>query len=540
MIDGNSLWNAEVTKEMEDKQVAESRRIQTFSHLPVNLYEALKKTASAYPDKAALIDDQGRVYTYKRFLGDSEKLAAYLRKYKLVQSGCHVGLMLYNSAEFCIAFLTLIRLGAVVVPLPSKFKQAEVLSLVSRAEVECVICDEEFADWFQMSFKEEQMLVIGSAGEHGGYECFYKEWDDQQEDIADLRMISSGVDTDPAIIMFTSGTTARSKGILIKHYNIMHAIEAYRRILNISEKDVSVIATPIYHITGLVAVLGLFLYVGGTLYLHRTFDAKRLIRDAKEFGFTFFHASPTVFHLLLEEAEEEIPSLKTFACGSSNMMKEKILRIHAWLPQSKFHTVYGLTETTSPAAIFPDDAAGSPYIGSSGKPIPGTVFKIVDEERRELPLGQVGEIAVSGSVVLHSYYKQESESLAEQWLYTGDLGYFNEDHYLYVVDRKKDMINRGGEKIWCYDVENEMVNIEGIVDAAVVGIPDDLYGEVPASVVQIKRDCDLTGEEIRQRLKKRMATYKIPVKIEAVDSIPQTPNGKIDKIKIKNMLMEDE
>ena len=155
--------------------------------------------------------------------------------------------------------------------------------------------------------------------------------------------------------------------------------------MSVSEKDISVIATPIYHITGVVALLGLFLSVGGTLYLHKFFDARRVVEEARRFGFTFIHASPTVFNLIIQEGEHtaEIPSLLSFACGSSNMMKDKLIRLHKWLPQSRFHTVYGLTETTSPATIFPGDAAGSQKIGSSGIPIPGTRFKIVDDKGKE-------------------------------------------------------------------------------------------------------------------------------------------------------------
>ena len=163
----------------------------------------------------------------------------------------------------------------------------------------------------------------------------------------------------------------------------------------------------------------------------------------------------------------------------------------------------------------------------------------MDDDGNELRNGEVGEIAVSGSVVLDSYYKLEADSLKDGWLYTGDLGYFNEENYLYVVDRKKNMINRGGEKIWCYDVENEIVSMRGICDTAVVGIPDELYGEVPAAVVQLEDEGGPEEEEIQRYLKKRMAKYKVPVKIRRVDFIPQTPNGKTDKITIRKMLMED-
>ncbi|MBU3877650.1 acyl--CoA ligase [Faecalicatena sp. AGMB00832] len=546
MIDGNLLWDKSLTNDLIQVQFQGSPMITTFPGLPDNLYMALKRTASYYPEKIALSDNYGREYTYQNFQQRCEELSAYLYFRKGIRKGSHVGLMMYNCVEFCVSFLALSRLGAVTVPLPSKFKEKEVLSLAKRAEVELVICDEQYEAWFQGVYQPEAVMTVRKVEEQYGFLDLYREWDAQPllkaQDISGLDGVETGSPKDAAIIMFTSGTTSESKGVLLRNYNIMHAVEAYRRTLGITKEDISVIATPIYHITGLVALLGLFLHTGGTLYLHKFFDASRVIREAREKGFTFIHASPTVFNLLIQEGENTppIPSLKSFACGSSNMNKSKLRQLHKWLPDSKFHTVYGLTETSSPATVFPGDAATSTHIGASGIPIPGTKFMILDEDGKELPTGEVGEIVVKGSVVLDSYYKQKSQSLKDGWLYTGDLGYFTEDSYLFVVDRKKNMINRGGEKIWCFDVENELTSMEEIQDAAVVGIPDELYGEVAAAVVQLRTGSEVTPEMIKEYLAGRIAKYKIPVKIKLVDRVPQTANGKTDKNTIKKLLMEDE
>ena len=542
MIDGNILWDKSLTQDMVQKQFTDFRSVMTFPDLPANLYEALKRTANAYPDKIALVDNYGRQYTYRRFEELCLELAAYLYWKKGVREGGHVGIMMYNCIEFCVSFLALSRIGAVAVPLPSKFKEREVLSLAERADTELIICDREYEQWFLAAYGADRILTVCDIEKQYGFADLFCGWERRQNDIEALADVRSGSADEPAIIMFTSGTTSKSKGVMLRNYNIMHAVEAYRRTLGITKEDISVIATPIYHITGLVALLGLFLYTGGLLYLHKFFDAGRVIKEAREKGYTFIHASPTVFNLLIQEGENTpvIQALQSFACGSSNMTKDKLLRLHKWLPQSQFHTVYGLTETSSPATVFPGDAASSPYIGSSGIPIPGTQFKIVDAHKKELPPGTVGEIAVRGSVVLDSYYRQDADSLVDGWLYTGDLGYFNDESYLYVVDRKKNMINRGGEKIWCFDVENELTAMEGIEDAAVVGIPDELYGEVAAAAVQLKQGSSLTAKSIQEYLRGQIAKYKVPVRIKALESIPQTVNGKTDKVKIKELLMEEE
>lgn len=532
MYRGTELWKDLISFQLTQQKLKSGREIETFPDIPHNLYEALSDTAGLYPDKTAIIDHYGRTCSYSCLKKYVDGFSSYL------VSECHVGykdrvaLMLYNSLEFCVAFLSLIRIGAVTIPLPTKYKEQEVNSLVSKSDVSHIICDEDFYSWFSRC-ENNSIFVLKSGNQEAGYG--FSEFTSKEavpEMPADTR-------EDTALLMFTSGTTSQSKGVVIKNYNIMHAVVSYQKVLHITEKDVSIIPIPIYHITGLVALLGLFVYAGGTLYLHKYFNAGRVLTCVKEHNVTFLHASPTVFSMLLAESGHfpHLPSLKTFACGSSNMPKEKLRQIHEWLPHSMFHTVYGLTETTSPASIFPGDAGASCFIGSSGLPIPGTCFRILNDAGAELPPGAVGEIWISGTVVLDSYYKTDTPSLKDGWLGTGDLGYFNKEGYLFVVDRKKDMINRGGEKIWSFDVENEIYKIEGVEDTAVVGIPDEIYGEVAAAVVKSLPGMILTEESIQKELGGRIAKYKIPARVLILDEIPVTPNGKVDKRTIKTLFL---
>ena len=230
--------------------------------------------------------------------------------------------------------------------------------------------------------------------------------------------------------------------------------------------------------------------------------------------------------------------LRMFACGSCNMPPEKIKMLHDWLPKSEFRTIYGLTETTSPGTVFPTDASSSPYIGSSGIPIPGSAYKFVDEEGIEVKDCEHGEILVKGSNITENYYKSKRVALEDEWLHTGDIGWFNTEGYLYIADRKKDMINRGGEKICSYDVENKLLEMNGGEDAAVVGIPDELYGEVPAALIKLKKGTVIEEAEIKAFLKSQMASYKVPQKILFTENIPLTENMKINKRKVRKMFSE--
>ena len=347
--------------------------------------------------------------------------------------------------------------------------------------------------------------------------------------------------TDEMILMFTSGTTSASKGVVLKNYNINHAVMIYQRLLELGPEDKTIIPVPIYHITGLVALLGLFVYLGGTAYLYKRYDAKRILESVCRHEITFMHGSPTVFGMLLDYQKDfpRLSSIRTLACGSSYLPVETLKKLHRWMPKMKLQTVYGMTETASPGTVFPYDAATSIYPGSQGKPVPGMELKIVDEEGKEVPDGTVGVVFLRGANICEYYYRPDTPLITEDgWLDTGDLGYINEDSYVFIVDRKKDMINRGGEKIWCTDVEDELIAIEEVRDAAVVGIPDTVYGEVAAAVVVPKEPGHVTQEDLKERLKTRLARYKIPEQILFVEAVPKTPGLKTDKRRIKELFAE--
>ena len=530
MINGTKIWNSLIPMDIAKKKLRCGREIETFPDLPASIYEALLNSTRKNARKTAIIDNYDRPCSYLELQEKVDRFAAYLMFKAMVNKGDHIALMLYNSLEFCVAFLAITKLGAVTVPLPTKYKEQAVKLLIDKSDVQYIICDRDYFSWFT-GYEHQGVRIIPADNAEDGYGfSAYTIFNTPRTE-------SAGTSEDTAILMFTSGTTSQSKGVAIKNYSIMHAIAVYQKLLGITEKDKSIIPIPIYHITGLVALLGLFLYTGGTLYLHKYFNPVRVLKCIRGSNITFLHASPTIFSMLHAEAGQfpDLPSLKKMACGSSNMPREKLRQIHAWLKDSTFYTIYGLTETTSPATIFPGDAATSEYIGSSGFPIPGTRFMIRGEDGSDLPPNVIGEIRISGTVVLDSYYNLNTASLKDGWLDTGDLGYFNPEGYLFIVDRKKDMINRGGEKIWSFDVENELYRVSGISEAAVVGIPDDIYGETAAAAVKLSPSANLTEADIKQALTDKIARYMIPSRILILDDIPVTPNGKIDKFSVRKL-----
>ena len=535
MYKGEDLWKKPEIQVVK-KTLSNGKVITTYPDLPKNIYSSFRATAERHMEKVAVVDDEGRQYSYKKMMEMTDDFSSWLIHEFGVTRRKHVALMLYNSIEFCTTFLSLNRIGAVVVPLPTKFKMEEVHALVEKSDVEFIICDEKFEDYFEKYQQNLNICVVPDGKEKYGLETFTS-----TKDLSAIEEIEEkATDVDLALMLFTSGTTSMSKGVTIRNYNIMHAVESYHKVLGITEEDKAIIPVPIYLVTGLVAVFGLMIHIGGTVCLNRFFDAKRVLEDINKYGITFFHASPTVFTLILKERKHypELPMLRMFACGSCNMPPEKIKMLHEWLPKSEFRTIYGLTETTSPGTVFPTEASSSPYIGSSGIPIPGSAYKIVDEEGNEVKDGEQGEILVKGSNITENYYKSKRVALEDEWLHTGDIGWFNTEGYLYIADRKKDMINRGGEKICSYDVENKLLEMNGVEDAAVVGIPDELYGEVPAALIKLKKGTVIEEAEIKAFLKSQMASYKVPQKILFTENIPLTENMKINKRKVRKMFSE--
>ncbi|VUW95330.1 Long-chain-fatty-acid--CoA ligase [Dorea longicatena] len=534
MYKGSVLWGKRIPLPLVKKTLSNGREIETFRDLPETMYGALLRSAEKNPDKCAIEDDLGRVFTYRELVKEVDLFAACLVHKFQMKKGDHVGLMLYGSSEFGIAFLALVKIGAVAVVLPTKYQEQEIDALVEHADLQYILCDTDFEEWF----RKYKTLQIMSCKPQEGELVFHSLEDIEGQAVID----EQGGYEDPVVMMFTSGTTSQSKGVILTNYNFLHAAAAYQACFHITSDDSAVIPVPTYMITGLSALFGLFIYAGGTIYMHRFFKADKVLKCIQDKHVTFMHAAPTVYTLLLEEWNKfpKLPSLRCLACGGSRMQKEKIEKIHEWLPHCEFHTVYGMTETTSPGTILPENAIESKHMNSSGIPIPGLNYKIVDENGKELQAGETGEIMVSGANIMAGYYKMDSGLYQNWWLKTGDVGYFTDEGYCYVLDRKKDMINRGGEKITSIDVENVLYQIPGIAEAAVVGIPHKIYGETPVALIQLEKDISVSSKEITEYLKKKLAKYKIPSEIRFTEAIPLTPNGKIDKKKIRKIFIEEE
>lgn len=519
MLAGSRLWG----KEHEEKLspvLYKKNEIYSYKNIASNLYEDLVNAVQKFGSNTAIITDDGQKISYTAFLEKVDQAAWYLKYEKKVAVGDRVVLLLYNTLEFCVLLYAISKIGGVVVPISTKYKPYELKMLLSRFPFSLLFLDKrikEYGQILQQEFAGIEVVVAEDSLWFASGDAGEKNFDGE----------TTGWEDD-LVMMFTSGTTSVSKGVILTNFNILNAISSYEELLSVSEKDKTIIATPIYHIIGIVALLGLFVHCGGTVYLQLQFRPERVLKTILEEKITFMHSTPTVFVMLLNYKEKypSLPSWRISLCGSSNTPPSIIERLHTWLPNMRFCPVYGLTESSSSGSVFLDNAVDSAEIGASGKPVPGIYMKILDEEGEECQSGQAGELLVKGCFVMDRYLGGE-KSRESRWIKTGDIAFMSEGGYLHIVGRSKDMISRGGEKIYANEVENILYKMDEVVSAALIGIPDEKYGEIAVAVIKAKGA--LTEEDVKDWVGRHLAKYKIPAKVEFVEELPRTPNGKISK-----------
>nr|WP_319514510.1 class I adenylate-forming enzyme family protein [uncultured Cohaesibacter sp.] len=531
MLIGEDYWNASIVADMVE--ISEGKRqSKTYPDLTDSVYTILVETEAKFGSKVALCTENDESYTYSDLLHLVDRLAEKLAALGAGR-GDRVGLILENSVEFAASFFAINSLGALTVPLPCKFRKPEIQRLAARAGLKVAILEETYSDWLDLQDGTSPKKIILTKRDTGLSLADHIDISDTSPRNIDVAANRA----DDAVLMYSSGTTSLAKGVLLTNQNISHAVSCYQRVLDLNENDSSIIAAPIFYVTGMLGLLTLFTKIGGTIHLQRRFNCEKMLTVIDKHQLTFLHASPTIFSMLLAErgSYESLPSVRTIVCGGAYMPVDQIKALHNWMPKVSFRTAYGMTETASPGTIFPSDAATSDKLGSAGIPFPGVRIDIRDSNGVSQDHQKCGEIWISGTNITRAYDGLESPDLSENgWLRTGDVGYTTEDGYLYIVDRTKDAINRGGEKIWSLDVEEELRRIDAVKTAAVFGIADAKYGEVAVSAIVLEKGMAFDEKEIRDQLSTRMAKYKIPQHFFVVEALPLTSNLKIDKNALRN------
>ena len=522
------------------RETYEGVEMYHYQDRPDNLVELLANTVSKFPDREAVIDDNARL-TYKEFDRLCNCMAHSLRKLG-VAKGDRVGILMPNQWEYGAAYYGIIRLGAIAVCLNWRCAAPELEYMINDCGAVYLLMNPEYWEAID-SIRDKLPGLKGIYMRAEEVPEGTKPFSMLMEEDPGLMVVANPVVTqsDVAAILYTSGTTGRPKGAMQTHRNCVSNAMIATRLAEGDENDRTLIIAPMFHATGINSQLTSFLSIGGCCVIRPAFIPDDTLRKIQDEKVTFGAGVAAMFYLLMylpNWTEFDLGSLHNFIFGGSPVPVALFNQIIEALPHVKFGNVWGLTECTSITSWNPhEDILRNP--SSVGPPAPILEVKVADEDGKELATGDVGELLVKGPSVVKGYWNNPEATAAtfvEGWLHTGDLGHKDEDGYIYVVDRIKDMVISGGENIYCIEVEDAIIQHPAVLEAAVVGIPDPIMGEAVKAVVFLKPGMSATEEEIIEHTKKLLASYKKPRKVVFIDTLlPKNPGGKVIKEALKDL-----
>ncbi|HWU33395.1 MAG TPA: long-chain fatty acid--CoA ligase [Marmoricola sp.] len=484
-----------------------------------NLAENLANAAAEHGDRTALRLGDATL-TYAQFDDLASRAAGRMAELG-IGVGDRVGLMLPNVPEFPVLFYGALRLGAVVVPMNPLLKGREIHHYSTDSGMSLLWAHEMVAD--------EDLAEIGNGARV------------ERVVTPDSLMALMGSepapavareDLDTAVILYTSGTTGTPKGAELTHGGLNRNQEICRvDLMQVTEQDVIMGCLPLFHVFGLTCGLNMAVGAHAALVLIPRFEPSTVLEAIGRDKVTVFEGVPTMYTALahLPEAKPEaVESLRVCVSGGAALPGE-IVRAFEGAYGAKIIEGYGLSET-SPVASF--NRIDNAKVGSIGTPIPGVEFKLVDDSDNEVAAGEIGEIAIKGHNVMKSYWNRPeatTESIKDGWFHTGDMARMDEDGFYFIVDRKKELIIRGGFNVYPREIEEVLYEHPAVREAAVIGIPHETHGEEIGAAIALKPGATATADEIREYVKSRVAPYKYPRVVWFVDELPKGATGKILK-----------
>ncbi len=499
----------------------------------MNWFGVLEHHAKRTPDKpfAVFRDD---IVTYGEIVERSAAVAAGLHE-RGVSSGDVVGLLSYNNVEFLITIFGANYLGSIVMPLNWRLAPAEIRFILEHSEARALVCDGALVEPANEATKEVDQLirVVLSPTSVDGWQQF-----SELPAAADPSVRARTEGDDIHRLMYTSGTTGRPKGVMITYANLAWKNYAHISEFGFTEADVGLACGPLYHVGALDLTTTSLIAVGATTILHATFDPERVVDEIERSRVTTVWMAPSMVRAVLDLPrieERDLSSVRLLIGGGEKMPIPFIERLQRAFPAAWFADAYGLTETVS-GDTFLDRASTRSKVGSVGRPCQYLEVDIWDEHGSSLPPGERGEVVLRGPKVFKGYWRDEdatSAAFAGGWFHTGDIGLKDDDGYLYIVDRLKDMIVSGGENIASSEIERVLYEHAAVLEAAVVGRPDARWGEVPVAYVVVSPDATTTPDELLAHCRRQLARFKTPKAVILIDALPRNPSGKVLKRELR-------
>ena len=531
-------WPPERLPRMRD-EVHFGRTMRCFEERPANLNQMFAHTLAHRTGSEALVCGDERI-SYAELDARVARIAARLAADGVV-AGERIAIYCANEPEFVYTLLAAFRLGAVVVPINVREQLPELAYVLNQCQARTLVFDADLAARIPppeaVPHLARHYAVGGEAQSVAA----------QAQPFSQLLAPGAGAcapaapdEEETAVILYTSGTTGHPKGAMLTHLNLIHSVLHFEHCMEHGADERALLAVPASHVTGLVAIILAMLKVGGCVLMLRDFKARTFLELASRERMSFTLVVPAIYNLCLREPDFERYDLSHWRLGGfggAPMPEGTIRTLAQKLPRLTLANAYGATESTSPATSMPLGRQAD-HLDSVGIALPCADLRVMDDEARELARGEAGEIWIAGPMVVPGYWADEKATQREfcdgYWK-SGDIGSIDAEGYVRVFDRKKDMINRGGYKVFCAEVENVLSLHPAVTESAVVARADPVLGEKTHAFV-FRSDLDCTQEELLAHCARNLADYKLPDFITFVDRpLPRNANGKLLKRQLREM-----
>jgi acyl-CoA synthetase (AMP-forming)/AMP-acid ligase II len=501
------------------------RVVSCFADRLPTVDAVFRRAVAAQPDRLALVDDDARL-TYRELDRQVDCVAGNLARRGLAK-GERLALLIGNRNAFLLSVLACARIGVIVVPMGTRQKRAEVEFVLAQCGASGIVYDAEYAAAVppRAAVPSLQHVIVIGSGDSVPFSDL----------LADARPPQVAIaEEDIFCLLYTSGTTGRPKGACLTHLGTLHSLLNYRYGMDLRDGEVSVLAVPASHVTGLVAILLAMIEVAGTTIMLSAFKAGRLLERAAETRMTHALMVPAMYNLcLLDPAFRtlDLSSWRIGGFGGAPMPEATIARLAEVVPKLTLLNVYGSTETTSPVTMMPAGAIAQ-HRDTVGRVLPCADILVMDDEGRQVAPGVAGELWIAGPMVIPGYWSNpdaDKASFTHGYWRSGDVGSIDAEGFVRILDRKKDVINRGGYKIYSIEVENVLAQHPDVLETAVVPRPDPVLGQLVHAVVVPKR-AGLTEAGLKAHCAEVLSDYKVPTSFTLLDTpLPRNANGKVLK-----------
>ena len=484
-------------------------------------HEMFAKHAAAKP--AIIFNDQ--VTTYGQFRKRIDTWAACLQANGL-KKGARVGLFSKNSEAYLVAYFAVVKAGGIVVPFNYQLAMPELAYIIQDADIRFIL-------------SKEPIPIQAALADIGYTRRFHQLTFDTLDQGADQEFIEPKIDdTDICTIIFTSGTTGRPKGAMLSHKNLLNNTTDINHVLETYASDRVLCVLPLYHCFAWTTSASAPLQKGGCIVIEEQFTLAQTVELIATYKVNQFFGVPTMIRMFLDNATpQEFKSVRFFITGGAPM-PVKLAQDFKRKFGSPVQEGYGLSEASPVVAVNPSDRI---KLGSIGLPLPSVVTQIRDEQEQELAPGVIGELCVKGTNVMSGYLnhpEDTAEALRGGWLHTGDLAYKDEEGYIFIVDRLKDLIITAGENVYPREIEEVLYHNPAVKEVAVVGVPDELRGQAIAAYVVLKEGEKATKPELKRYIRGKVANYKLPKYFEFIDQLPKNKTGKVLKMDLRKQSEE--